>query len=241
MWSPFSFDGLDVDDSQLPNITTDMGFDEGIVKADDKADDDGDLDLFRSYQLTKECAKCNDNDPSCKEDSMPDPDEDDDFEESAFAEMENIMAEADEDDDFDDEVEECGDNYDDDVEESASPFTEMDNIFNGEDSIDVSDEVKECGDNYDDEIDECDDLDKSENLEEGSYADIAEAVLEDEEDDLIADSLDDMPDDDDPEIDANVDGVDEIEQDIMDDEEDDLIDIAMDADSDEDVNYGDED
>ena len=50
-----------------------------------------------------------------------------------------------------------------------------------------------------------------------------------------------MPDDDDPEIDANVDGVDEIEQDIMDDEEDDLIDIAMDADSDEDVNYGDED
>lgn len=224
MWSPFSFDGLDVDDTQLPNITTDMGFDEGIVKADDKADDDGDLDLFRSYQLTKEGAIC-DDDPSCKEDSMPDPDEDDDFEESAFAEMENIMAEADEDDDFDDEIEECGDNYDDeDVEESASPFTEMDNIFNEEDSIDVSD-----------------DLDKSEKLEEGSYADIAEAVLEDEEDDLIADSLDDMPDDDDPEIDANVDGVDEIEQDIMDDEEDDLIDIAMDADSDEDVNYGDED
>ena len=223
MWSPFSFDGLDVDDSQLPNITTDMGFDEGIVKADDKADDDGDLDLFRSYQLTKEGANC-DDDPSCKEDSMPDPDEDDDFEESAFAEMENIMAEADED-----------------VEESASPFTEMDNIFNEEDSIDVSDEVKECGDNLDDEINECDDLDKSEKLEEGSYADIAEAVLEDEEDDLIADSLDDMPDDDDPEIDANVDGVDEIEQDIMDDEEDDLIDIAMDADSDEDVNYGDED
>lgn len=225
MWSPFSFDGLDVDDTQLPNITTDMGFDEGIVKADDKADDDGDLDLFRSYQLTKEGANCDDGDPSCKEDSMPDPDEDDDFEESAFAEMENIMAEADEDDDFDDEIEECGDNYDDeDVEESASPFTEMDNIFNEEDSIDVSD-----------------DLDKSEKLEEGSYADIAEAVLEDEEDDLIVDSLDDMPDDDDPEIDANVDGVDEIEQDIMDDEEDDLIDIAMDADSDEDVNYGDED
>ena len=203
MWSPFSFDGLDVDDTQLPNITTDMGFDEGIVKADDKADDDGDLDLFRSYQLTKEGANC-DDDPSCKEDSMPDPDEDDDLEESAFAEMENIMAEADEDDNFDDDIEECGDNYDDkDVEESASPFTEMDNIFNEEDFIDVSDEVKECGDNLDDEINECDDLDKSEKLEEGSYADIAEAVLEDEEDDLI--------------------------------------DIAMDADSDEDVNYGDED
>ena len=167
MWSPFSFDGLDVDDTQLPNITTDMGFDEGIVKADDKADDDGDLDLFRSYQLTKEFAKC-DDDPSCKEDSMPDPDEDDDFD------------------------------------------------------------------------DECDDFDKSEKLEEGSYADIAESVLEDEDDDLIADSLDDMPDDDDPEIDADVDGVEEIEQDIMDDEEDDLIDIAMDADSDEDVDYCDE-
>lgn len=226
MWSPFSFDGLDVDDTQLPNITTDMGFDEGIVKADDKADDDGDLDLFRSYQLTKEDANC-DDDPSCKEDSMPDPDEDDDFEESAFAEMENIMAEADEDDNFDAEIDECGDNLDDDLEESA--FAEMENIFN------------EADDDFDDEINECDDLDKSEKLEEGSYADIAEAVLEDEEDDLIADSLDDMPDDDDPEIDANVDGVDEIEQDIMDDEEDDLIDIAMDADSDEDVNYGDED
>ena len=173
MWSPFSFDGLDVDDTQLPNITTDMGFDEGIVKADDKADDDGDLDLFRSYQLTKEGANC-DDDPSCKEDSMPDPDEDDDFEESAFAEMENIMAEADEDDNFDDEINECGDNLDDDFEESA--FAEMENIFNEADE--------------DNEIDECDDLDKSEKLEEGSYADIAEAVLEDEEDDLIDIAMD---------------------------------------------------
>ena len=49
MWNPFSFDGLDVDDSQLPNISTDMEFDAGIVKAEELADDDGDLDLFRSY------------------------------------------------------------------------------------------------------------------------------------------------------------------------------------------------
>ena len=54
MWSPFSFDSLDAD--SLPNVSTDMEFDEGIVKAEDKADDDGDLDLFQSYQLTKEAA-----------------------------------------------------------------------------------------------------------------------------------------------------------------------------------------
>ena len=107
MWNPFSFDDLDVDDSQLPNISTDMGFDEGIIKAEDKADDDIDLDLFRSYQMTKESADCDDDDPSCKEDSMPDPkDDDEDLEESAFSEMESIMAEYDEDDDFDDAVDE---------------------------------------------------------------------------------------------------------------------------------------
>ncbi len=287
MWNPFSFDGLDVDDSQLPNISTDMEFDAGIVKAEELADDDGDLDLFRSYQMTKESAGC-DDDPACKEDSMPDP-EDDDFEESAFAEMEDIMADCDEDDDLDDAVEqeasdyhkmkqstfgstldelndwdnqskefqECGDDCDkdNDLDKSTSPFAEMNTIFTEDDSIDVSDEIKEREDEFNDDFEESafaemnnimkdiqdtDGVSRMDECDDYDLADVAEAVLDDEEDDLIADCLEDMPDDDDPEIDADVDGAEEIEADIIDDEEDDLIDIAMSADQDEDVDYCDE-
>ena len=250
MWNPFSFDGLDVDDSQLPNISTDMEFDAGIVKAEELADDDGDLDLFRSYQMTKEYAGCDDDDPACKEDSMPDP-EDDDFEESAFAEMENIMAKCDEDDVFDDAVEqEASDCHK--MKESTFGST----LDESNDWDNQSKEFQKCGDDCDEDhyldkstspfaemntvFTEDESIDVSDVIKEREdydLADVAEAVLDDEEDDLIADCLEDMPDDDDPEIDADVDGAEEIEADIIDDEEDDLIDIAMSADHDEDVDY----
>lgn len=251
MWNPFSYDSFDVEN--LPSIDTDRDFDEGIVTADDKADDDLDLDLFKSYQLTKEECDMEDDD-SCTEDNMS-IDDDDVEEESAspFDEMDNIFNESDNEEktthngidkataknadkeqsqdkaddtptvkeesifaELENTLEECDDGKnpvqsDDSEEECTSPFKEMDDMMVGDEDEDQEDDT----------------------------SDIAEAVLDDEEDDIIASELESMPDDDDPEIDANTDGLDEIEEDIIDDEEDDLIDIAMDADSDEDVEYED--
>lgn len=116
----------------------------------------------------------------------------------------------------------------------------------GADIFDTYKLTKECGEVKKSVFEELDDIDPEE-IEEGEdcvgceeegdaddeespfeeACDFLEAVLDDGEDDTIADSVDDMPDDDDPAIDANTEGIDEIEQDILDDEEDDLIDAAM--------------
>lgn len=95
-----------------------------------------------------------------------------------------------------------------------------DSIFNELDDIELSDEVDEEPD-----VEECGDCSKSP-FEEAANIFFLESVFGDN-DDEIAGSVDDMADDDDPEIDADVEGIEEIEQDIIDDEEDDLIDAAM--------------
>lgn len=185
-WSPFSYDGFDVD--LLPSVSTHGDFDEGIVTSETLADDDSDGALFRSYQMTKES--------------------------SIFEEMEDLLD--------DEEVEE--DNMD--IEEESfmmSPFDEADSLFDDEEDVE-----EHCGECDEDDIEECGD--DCSPFEEFS---LFEAVLDDGEDDIIADEVDDMTDDDDEEIDADAEGIDEIEADIIDDEEDDLIDMAMDAEGDD--------
>lgn len=114
---------------------------------------------------------------------------------------------------------------------------------NGEEIFFTSQLTTECGDsckksvfNELDDIDVPDDEDPEEIEEELEYdevspfeesSDIFSESVFGEEDDEIAQSVEDMPDDDDPEIDTTTEGIDEIEQDIIDDEEDDLIDAAM--------------
>lgn len=184
-WSPFSFEDFD---ANLPNITTDNTIDNGIVTAEELADDDSGNELFRSYQLTKESA-------------------------NPFAESDEILDDVDGDDD--DLVDEhCGKCGEDDVEE-----------------CDGSKCKKECGSSKCKNESELEDEEEISPFEEANFImmDIEEAVLDDGEDDIIADELEDMTDEDDEEIDADVEGIDEIEQDIIDDEEDDLIDMAMEA------------
>lgn len=128
------------------------------------------------------------------------------------------------------------------TKEGANPFSESDDIL---DDVEDDDSIDEhCGKCGEDDVEECDafkckkedseDLDEEEELSPFEEADlimmdIAEAVLDDGEDDLIADDVDDMVDEDDEEIDADAEGINEIEADILDDEEDDLIDMAMEA------------
>ena len=163
MWSPFSFDSLDVD--SLPNVSTDMEFDEGIVKAEDKADDDGDLDLFQSYQLTKEGADLGDfgddddeDTDDVKEDNMSMDDEDLD-ESVLFAECDKLFEDIEEGSDTENKSSSKDDGEDqpegDTPMESGSIFEEMDDLF------------KECGNdcttNKKDDVEEgMDDLDNSE-------------------------------------------------------------------------------
>lgn len=100
-------------------------------------------------------------------------------------------------------------------EESDEIFADFDDDDDDEDLEEHCGKCKaECGDD-DSLFDEA--------------ASILEAVLDDGEDDIIADDVDDMTDEDDEEIDADAEGIEEIEQDIIDDEEDDLIDMAMEA------------
>lgn len=117
---------------------------------------------------------------------------------------------------------------------------------NGDEIFDTYKLTKECGEVEKSVFEELDDID-TEEIEEGEdcidseeegevdgenspfeeVSNILEAILDDDEDDTIANSVEDMPDDDDPAINTNTEGIDEIEQDILDDEEDDLIDAAM--------------
>lgn len=127
------------------------------------------------------------------------------------------------------------------TKEGANPFSESDDIL---DDVEDDDSIDEhCGKCGEDDVEECDAFkckkEDSEDLDEEELSpfeeadlimmDIAEAVLDDGEDDLIADDVDDMVDEDDEEIDADAEGINEIEADILDDEEDDLIDMAMEA------------
>lgn len=255
MWNPFSYDSFDVEG--LPSIDTDRDFDEGIVTADDKADDDLDLDLFKSYQLTKEECDMEDDDDSCTEDNMS-IDDDDVEEESAtpFAEMDDIFNEADDGEKtthngINKSAAKAADKEQSSDKTNDAPAVKEESIFteleatvedieecdDGEDFVQADDSEEECTSPFK-EMDDVMAGDEDEDQEDDT-SDIAEAVLDDEEDDLIASELEDMPEDDDPEIEADVDGVNEIEEDIIDDEEDDLIDMAMDADTDEDVDYED--
>lgn len=190
-WNPFEFDNFDIDN--LASVSTDNTFDNAIGTSEFLADDDSDLDLFKSYQITKEGADCDD----C----------------SVFKELDELLD--DEDDIQEDNMEVPKDH----LKESSvwAAFSENEIL-----AFDDSEDIEEhCG--------ECDEEDKSSLFDEcdSILAGLAEAVLDDGEDDSITDSVDDMPDDDDAEDDLE--GVDEIEADIIDDEEDDLIDMAMDV------------
>lgn len=122
------------------------------------------------------------------------------------------------------EIEDCKD----DIFQSYK-MTNESNVFGEAEELEVVDDEEveaECGDKECSPFEESDEiLDNIEDDEEDD--DIIEAVIEDDEDDFIVDTVEDLPDDDDPEIDSNTEGIDEIEQDIIDDEEDDIIDAAM--------------
>lgn len=105
-----------------------------------------------------------------------------------------------------------------------SVFEEADKLFGDEDEVE-----EHCGE-CDDDVEECGDYEEDEPSSPFKEMCMFEAVLDDGEDDTIAEDIEDMPDDDDEAIDADAEGIEEIEADIIDDEEDDLIDMAMDAD-----------